>query len=106
MRAIGDKNIKGSDRFDLVIEFPTSSIRGKPMKMADQFMFFNDKWTVGRILDNISTHTGLINRNNQAKAKKLNMFSCRTNAQFPHDIPIHLLHPELKKDDRVRLAYV
>lgn len=106
-KAIGDSNIKSEDSFFLIIEFPLTSITGKPMKQKpDQGMIFNRKWTIGRVVDNICKHNGLINRNNEAKAKKLHVFSSRTDAQFPHDISIQLLDPELRKDDRVRLAYV
>lgn len=106
MRAVGDSGVKESDRFFLEVEFPEVSLTGVAMKKKPLSMWFNVNWTIGKVVDSICKKSGLENRNNDAKAKKLNVYSKRTQAQFPHDIALSLLQPELCNGDTVQLRYV
>jgi len=106
MKAKGDSSIKDHHRFFLEVLFPKFSITGAPAtQRKPESMFFDVDWTVGRVLDKISTTCGLENRNNELTAKKLQLTSAHSQAMFPHDISLGLLTPELRSGDTVQLVY-
>lgn len=106
MKAIGNENIKEENRIYFEVIFPTTDIFGKPLAMPVRNIWFDKNWTIGRVIDDICDRSSLENRNNEKNAKKLNLFSKRNQAQFPYDIPIELLAPELSSGDSVLIAYV
>lgn len=84
-------------------------------------MFFDRKWTVGRVIDNACKHLKVENRNNITSALELYLAKETKNTsetlqqeggkasvvrtEFPTDIPLYLLEPSLMEGDTVRLAY-
>eukprot|EP00457_Paulinella_chromatophora_P010558 gb/GEZN01010666.1/.p1 GENE.gb/GEZN01010666.1/~~gb/GEZN01010666.1/.p1 ORF type:complete len:308 (-),score=24.14 gb/GEZN01010666.1/:271-1194(-) len=108
---MGDEGIKHSDRFHLEVRYPK---KYGAKRYKAQSMYFNQAWTIGRVIDNICRHLNVENRNNQAGALELYLSKEQRSedeeaptmrTEFPTDIPLELLQPSLKPGDTVRLAY-
>lgn len=105
LKAVGDPNIKESDRFYLEVKFPAESMSGRPMKKAPRSVWVNKDWTIGRGLEFISDKFDIENKNHMQNAKKLHLTHATTQAVFPYDVPIQLLQPEISPGDTVQLLY-
>jgi len=102
-QALGSDSISTSDRFYLRVNYP-KSYGGK--KREDKDIFGSKNWTVGKLLDDISERLSMDNRNNDPTQKRLGLYAFGTNPiEFPNDIPLLLLHPQLKTGDSVQLLY-
>jgi len=101
--ATGGDGVKPEDRFYLEIEYPRKYDSTKTRTKA---MWVHKSWTVGKAIDEICEILSVENRNNDPTAKKLEMSSRRTNAHFPNDIALSLLHPELTNGDPILLSYI
>jgi predicted nucleic acid binding AN1-type Zn finger protein len=114
----GDDKIPQSQRFYLEVRYPK---KYGAKRYKNQSMFFDRKWTVGRVIDNACKHLKVENRNNITSALELYLAKETRNTsealqqgggkasvvrtEFPTDIPLHLLEPSLMEGDTVRLAY-
>jgi len=100
---IGDGSIKDEDKFWVEAEYPRSYI-SKKTKIRS--VWLNKKWTIGKAIDNICKHLEIENRNNELGAKKLILIGKRNGAEFPSDISLELLNPELVSGDSIQLIYI
>ncbi|KAK6185823.1 hypothetical protein SNE40_007971 [Patella caerulea] len=69
MNAIGDKGIPDTEKIYFQVYLPLKT----PTKTKN--IFFSKKWSIGRVIDEIASSTGLTNTNNTGTEKKLRLFS-------------------------------
>ncbi len=109
-KAVGEGSIPESNRLFFSIRYPTVGVDGgaapKLRKSAPSAMFFDQNWTVGKVLDQITKLSDVENRNNRINEPRLELFGARTKALLPSDISLSLLEPDLMSGDALELRYV
>lgn len=73
--------------------------------VAEQYLFFNQGWSVGKALDVAAAAGSIENRNNQPGAEMLRLFSLKTGLALPADLKLIDLHEVLGSGDAVLLEY-
>ncbi|XP_041376004.1 AN1-type zinc finger protein 1-like [Gigantopelta aegis] len=79
MHATGDKGIPDSERVYLNVQLPQTS------SLTTAAMFFSKKWSIGRIIDYMTSTHGIPNANNTVTDKKLRLFVNELDEELPVD---------------------
>eukprot|EP01103_Thecamoeba_quadrilineata_P020919 TRINITY_DN9254_c0_g1_i1.p1 TRINITY_DN9254_c0_g1~~TRINITY_DN9254_c0_g1_i1.p1 ORF type:complete len:301 (-),score=20.39 TRINITY_DN9254_c0_g1_i1:58-909(-) len=95
-KAKGNTNIPESKRFYLEVVYPTNS------QIQPKLMFFNEEWSIGKVLDVIADAGGIINNNNKPGAEKLCLLS-KSGEVLPSSVPLNSLTPKVSAFDSILL---
>jgi len=107
MRAEGDDKLAERERFYIDLSLPTTTIDGQSVREQTSRMAFTNKhWSAARLLEDLAQRYDLPNHNNDIKYRRLVIYSDRTKAELPMDIPLELLEPMVSSGDSLRLQYV
>jgi len=79
MHAKGDDRIPQERRFFLEVVYPIDS--GVNPKM----MFFDQNYSIGKVLDLVADAGGIENNNNKVNSEKLHLILLKTGAPLPND---------------------
>jgi len=95
--AKGNPKIPESKRMYLEVVYPTKS------KIHPKLMFFNEEWSIGKVIDVIADAGGIINTNNKPGAEKLCLYSLKSGEVLPSSAPLNSLSTEISAFDSILL---
>jgi len=100
MQAKGDAKIPADKRFYLEVVFPLNS------GVAPKLMYFDPRWSIGKVLDLVAEAGNIVNKNNviQEKNSKLHLIALKTGEPLPNEKHLDTLSADvLQSGDAVML---
>jgi len=100
MQAKGDSKIPADKRFYLEVVFPLNS------GVAPKLMYFDPRWSIGKVLDLVAEAGNIVNKNNviQDKNSKLHLIALKTGEPLPNEKYLDTLSTDvLQSGDAVML---